>query len=127
MIRLLSGGLLRLDAPFALENVQGDEASGAGQSAVPVGTEIDEENLRRGTAAVQPREQVGGALFDHVPIALRVGAEQLVPGGLGVHRSLLLVVELPGKRNAGETAEVFRLVPGELAAEILVALLPEEP
>src|SRR5207248_1506003 len=33
---------------------------------------------------------------------------------------------LPGKGNAGETAEVFRLVPGELA-EIFLAVLPEEP
>src|SRR3989442_1598501 len=86
-------------------------------SGNPIGADVFTEDLGREAAAVQPLEQFGGAFFDCVPVALRVGAEQLVPGGLGVHGVSFRETELPGKGNAGVGTELFRFVPGKLAAE----------
>src|SRR5947209_6524559 len=99
---------------------------GTGQDAIAVLAEFTSgQRLRRKTAAVEPREKIGGTFLDQVPVAGGVGSKQLFPGGLGVHVVLLFVVGLPRGRDACETAELLRLVPGERAAEVGVALLPE--
>ena len=50
---------------------------------------VDRQDGRRFSVSVQPLDQLGGAFFDGVPVAAGIRAQQLLPGGLGVHGGLL--------------------------------------
>ena len=62
------------------------KATGSGKRPVQFRVNVGLfQDHRWKAAAIQPRNEVGGSLFQNVPIAGCIGSKQLVPGGLGVH------------------------------------------